>query len=42
MLDEWVQACYTLAKSNHLLSNDDEKEVMKIARKVLASSKRSY
>jgi len=42
MLDDWVQACYTLAKSSHLISKEDEKTLMEIARKVSSQSKYSY
>jgi hypothetical protein len=42
MLDEYVTACYTLAKCNHLLSNEDEEVIMKIAKKVLTQSKYQY
>jgi hypothetical protein len=42
MLDDYVQACYTLAKCNHLLSNEDEQTIMEIARKVQSQSKYKY
>ena len=42
MLDNYVHACYTLAKCQHLLSNEDEETLMRIARKLKPQSKYNY
>jgi len=42
MLDNYVRACHTLARTNHLISKEDEETIMKIAKKVMAQSKFQY